>query len=328
MSEADFDLSDEGLAAEFETAEETVDEAPEVSPEETTTEEETGAEPAAEGPDDAGAETEPVTDDEPATESERLYAGKYKTPEELEKGFEERRSHFDRQVTEYNEKIRDLEARLEQVAQSQPEPSPVEQLGVAREIAQAVEYDPEGALAFAVNESPEHVDLVLNQIGRMYGEETMYEAGMAVQQYQAQIAPESIEERVTQLVEQRLAPLEQERLQQAQMQQSRQALESVRAKYGEEVIALQEPLVEAMRANASFLPQNATSEQMAQYVDLCFQSVRAQKLSQTVPAESGVSDEAAFVETGKPARSVAPSPTVDDEDDAIGMGIVNSVKRL
>lgn len=154
---------------------------------------------------------EPIVDPEATVEpvEEKLYAGKYKTPEELENAYKhaEQRMHQEaQQRAQYEQYLAQLQAQQAQPVE-QPDPYSPE----PRNLQELIEYtyeDPEEAFWFAATKAPASLPRVVNEI-RQFDPAAADKFIIEHQQWQTQTVAEQ---------QQQMARQQQEQIQAAQMQ--------------------------------------------------------------------------------------------------------------
>lgn len=190
----------------------------------------------------------PVIEDSPdendGEQGEALYAGKYKTPEDLSKAYENLESLLGRQAAEYKEKLRQQEELMEQLlaaeigqqqgSYQQTAPADIESFALER---------PDAAMAWAVEENRAAVPDVL----------------AAIESVNPRLARE-YELGYTQLLaEERMAahtePLMRQMQEQQQAMQVAQSFEAFRSGLGDDYEAIKDVLPEVIAEHAELAEQ-------------------------------------------------------------------------
>lgn len=170
---------------------------PEVPEEETPPEPET-PEPAAEEAE------EPAVPEEPEPAAEKLYAGKYKTEEELERAYTELQSRLGEQGSELGELRKTLDTLNERLAK-EPEPEPVRMdQGTIDWFDAQVEENPYGAAVWALQNDPSGT--YYNRVMGAWFEQDP----MAASEFRAQLTEARLRNEFDQRLAEKTTPLEEQ----------------------------------------------------------------------------------------------------------------------
>ena len=227
---------------------------------------------------------------------DQLWAGKYKTPEDMEIGLRELQSHKDREIAQINAKLEAYESLLN----SSPEPEPQMIQVSGEELEAGIDQAPVDTFQWAMQNRP---DLIPNVIGLVRDKHGNVPADQMQATYNnAMIMAQ--QEHFQNQMNQAFAP--------QQMQQGfSQAIDYVQKKYGEEFDTLRDETVKELSQLGgleSYDPETVALAIEYSFLNAYRNNARQAATNNTAPV---VPSPLEFVEAGAPGQG-APKLSKDD----------------